>query len=84
MIVGLVDNEYPSGSSMSASVIICIVLLGLIPEIEPALFGFRHAASVCVDRFPGRPEILDYQCQNQSGTGWYNQADETIRGCLRS
>jgi len=32
MIVGLVDNEYPSGSSMSASVIICIVLLGLIPK----------------------------------------------------
>jgi len=32
MIVGLVDNEYPSGSTMSASVIICIVLLGLIPK----------------------------------------------------
>jgi thiamine transporter ThiT len=43
MIVGLVDNEYPSGSSMSASVIICIVLLGLIPEIEPTLFGFSPA-----------------------------------------
>ena len=40
MIVGLVDNEYPSGSSMSASVIICIVLLGLIPKIKPKLFGF--------------------------------------------
>ena len=37
--MGLVDNEYPSGSSMSASVIICIVLLGLIPKIEPTLFG---------------------------------------------
>jgi len=34
MIVGLVDNEYPSGSSMSASVIICIVLLGLIPKLN--------------------------------------------------
>jgi hypothetical protein len=40
--VGLVDNEYPSGSSMSASVIICIVLLGLIPKIEPTLFGLAR------------------------------------------
>ena len=38
MIVGLMDNEYPSGSSMSASVIICSAWGNT--KIEPTLFGF--------------------------------------------
>src|SRR5258708_27816317 len=52
MIVGLVDNEYPSGSSMSASVIICIVLLGLIPKSKLLGSGWSSGVS------PSRPSRL--------------------------
>jgi hypothetical protein len=58
VIAGLVVNEYPSGSSMSASVIICIVLLGLIPKIEPTLFALARILQVAAR--PGRPRAQDY------------------------